>query len=257
MDYSVVIPLYNESQNLKVLHQRLRRAMGLLSDDYDIIFIDDGSTDSSYEVLGEIAFSDRQVKVLSFDKNYGQHPAIIAGFEIAKGKCVITLDSDLQNPPEEIPKVVRKIRQGYDVVAGRRKMRKDTFLRGLSSFFINPFFCVLTGVYLKDYGTNLRVFKLKIAKEIAERYHRERLYIPLLLLKITKNVVEIEVNHAKRYRGESRYNFIELSAIIFRIALRFNSQLCQFFKRLHFVKNNEPLYQICKKIINGKEVSLL
>ncbi|MFH1867823.1 MAG: glycosyltransferase family 2 protein [Candidatus Omnitrophota bacterium] len=253
MDYSVVIPLYNESENLDPLYKRVSSVLDSLGGDYEIIFIDDGSTDGSYDTLKDIAFLDKRVVVISFDKNYGQHPAVMAGFEQAKGEYVITLDSDLQNPPEEIPRLLKEMKPGIDMVAGYRKKRYDTFFRRCSSSMVNVFFSLLSGVWLKDYGSMLRIFNRETAMESARRYCKERLYIPLLVSKITKNIKEIETGHADRFRGESRYNFKKLLYMVWIIILRFHPNFYQALTRSHLVKKDDILYRIRARITNSVE----
>lgn len=257
LEYSVVIPLYNESQNLSILYKRVKKTITLFSDNYEIIFVDDGSKDNSYNILKEIAFLDKCVRVLSFESNYGQHPAVAAGFEESRGRFIITLDSDLQNPPEEIPKIIKKVQEGYDMVAGRRAGRKDPLSRRIVSLIINNLFSLLSGVYLRDYGSNLKVYKHHIVKEVARAYQEVPLYIPFIVLKLTKNVTEVEVKHDERIAGKSRYGFTELIGMVLSIIPRFNYKFYRFLEKLHLIKDNKPVYKIRKKIIDKKEISLI
>lgn len=249
MKLSVVIPVYNEAQNLNELYDRLTKVMKHLKSDYEIIFVDDGSSDKSFSILENIASFDKQVRVISFAKNYGQHPATIAGLDASEGEYVITLDSDLQNPPEEIPKLIRQIKlENADMVAGRRRLRQDSFFRKFSSSLTNLFLSALTGVRLNDYGTMLRVMKKDLAKQIAEGYKKERLYFPVLASKITRNIREIDIDHHPRAAGESKYSYFKLFKILVSIVLRYPSALNSFLRKIKILKQEEELYSIKIKI---------
>ena len=256
MDYSVVIPVYNESQNIRQLSERILTVMDSLSGDYEVIYVDDGSTDATYDMLSTIAFSNPRICVISFRRNYGQHPAVVAGLEQAHGRLVITLDADLQNPPEEIPRLLETMKAGFDMVCGRRQQRRDSFLRRAGSLLVNLYFTFLSGVYLKDNGTMLRVLTQRTAKEFARRYHGERLYIPLLILKITKNITEVGVQHADRLSGESRYNLKKLIVILWVLTVRYHPAFYRFLQRVGFARRDGELYSLKKKIVQSREVAI-
>lgn len=253
MDISVVVPVYNEADNIGPLYRRLAKVMQGLSNDYEIIFVDDGSIDPSFDVLKSLARDFKRLKIISFDKNYGQHPAVIAGFNDARGAFVITLDADLQNPPEEIPKVFDEIKKGYKMVAGRRMHRKDGFMRRSGSFFTNLLIFMLTGVKMGDYGTMLRAFRGDFAKEVARQYEKQRLYIPVLVSKITKDIAEVDIHHDDRFSGTSKYSFTELFKILFFIMLRYFSGFYGFLQDIGLAKGNGKIYKIKCKIENGEE----
>lgn len=250
--YSVVIPVFNESRNITELYKRLKKVLEALAEAYEMIFIDDGSKDDSFSLLRNIAFTDHEVSVLHFDKNYGQHKAVTAGIFEAQGDYVITLDADLQNPPEEIPKLVEKIKNGFDMVSGYRKSRKDSFARRIPSLLVNFLIFAITGLKMNDYGSMLRVFKKDTAKSLAVEFKKSGGYITMLIAKITRNVSEIEVGHSERYAGQSGYNFTKLAKLVFRILFCYNDNV----RNLLRIRQEEPIFVIDRKVENGKETEL-
>ena len=249
MDYSVIIPLYNESEILKLLYKKITQVLDSLPGNYEIIFIDDGSTDSSYMVLKDIAVSDKTIKVISFKKNVGQHKAIVAGILQASGDYIITMDADLQNPPEEIPRLLKKAAEGFDMVSGHRKLRKDIFTRRFCSFLTNLIISTITGLRMKDYGSMLRVFKRETARNLAYEFMRSECYITMLVAKVTRNVAEIEVDHDERYAGASKYNLRKLISAFIRIFRYY-----EMTNKILAKKDDKPLFCIGRKIENGQEV---
>lgn len=241
--YSVVIPIFNESRNIPLLYKRLKVVLGELKKEYEIILVDDGSKDGSYQLLKEIAYSDNGVKVLSFIHNFGQHKAIVAGILESKGYYVITLDADLQNPPEEIPKLLSEIKQGFDMVSGRRLIRKDALFRKICSFFVNLIISLLTGLHMKDYGSMLRVFRKETAYKLAGAFFKNQGYITMLIAQITHNVKEIPIGHDERYAGTSKYSLKKLFLAFFKIIF------CCHNKK----GPKEAIFIIKKKIDHGKE----
>jgi len=249
MDYTVIIPLYNECEILKFLYKRIKPVLDSLSVNYEIIFVNDGSTDTSYLELKEIAVSDNSVRVISFRENAGQHKAVVAGILQARGRYIITIDADLQNPPEEIPRLLKKAEEGFDMVSGHRKVRKDTFTRHSCSFLTNLIISTITGLRMKDYGSMLRVFKRETARDLAGEFMKSECYITMLVAKVTRNVAEIEVEHDERYAGESKYSFWKLASTFLRIFLyyRMNGN-----KQIN--EGGKPLFAIWKKIEDGQEI---
>lgn len=247
--YSVVVPIFNEASNIAELYKRLKKVMEALKCRYEIIFVDDGSMDNSFLLLASIALSDHSVKVLHFVKNYGQHKAVTAGIVEARGDHVITLDADLQNPPEEIPRLTEKIGEGFDMVSGYRKLRKDKMTRRIPSVLTNLMIFAITGLRMNDYGSMLRIFRKDTAKALAEEFKKSGGYITMLVAKVTRNVSEIEVMHDERYSGQSKYNFSKLGTLFFKILFCYNDSLRKIFR----VKNEEPLFIVDKRIENGKE----
>lgn len=202
---SVVIPVFDEEKGLEELYKRLIHVLNDMGKEYEIIFIDDGSRDAGLEILKGMQRSDARVGIISFCRNFGQHAAVMAGFKMAGGEIVVTLDADLQNPPEEIPNLVRKIEEGFDVVAGRRSNRKDNMLRRLTSAAMNILISKLTGIKLNDYGCMLRAYRRNIINYLL-KYGEKSVYIPALANWFTSNVAEIPVKHCSRKYGRSKYN---------------------------------------------------
>ncbi|MDP2928545.1 MAG: glycosyltransferase family 2 protein [Candidatus Omnitrophota bacterium] len=250
MTYSVVIPLFNESRNIAELYKRLKKVLEGLSDEYEVIIVDDGSTDDSFELLKDIAFMDRAVKIVRFDKNYGQHRAIAAGVLEARGDYLITLDADLQNPPEEIEKLIEKSKEGYDMVAGYRKIRKDSLTRRVGSFATNFVIFMINGLRMRDYGSMLRVFKKDVARALVLEYLKSEGYITMLIAKITHNVAEVEVRHDERYAGASKYNILTLLPLFYKIVFYYNDGIRRLVKK----GAQAPPYTIERKIEDGKEI---
>jgi undecaprenyl-phosphate 4-deoxy-4-formamido-L-arabinose transferase len=218
---SVVIPIYNEEENIPSLHRRLTETMGKLGMSYEIIIIDDGSSDRSVELINGFACKDPHVRLIEFNRNYGQHAAVFAGFEHSKGEIVVTLDADLQNPPEEIPKLIHKVEEGYDIVGGLRGMRRDSALRKIPSWLVNRFIARATGVRLKDYGCMLRAYRRVVVDQIV-RCNEISSFIPTLANSFARSVTEIEVAHAERRRGKSKYNLRRLLKLNFDLVTGFS-----------------------------------
>lgn len=209
---SIVIPIYNERENIEELYERLKRA---LSDfDYEIVFVDDGSKDGSTEIIREIAQKDGRVKGVILKRNYGQTAALSAGFEVAKGDIIITMDGDLQNDPEDIPRLLEKIREGYDVVSGWRRNRKDPLIkRRLPSSIANWIISKITGVNLHDYGCTLKAYKREILEDLS-LYGELHRFIPALASMNGAKVTEIVVKHHPRRRGKSKYGLERIPKVL-------------------------------------------
>lgn len=206
---SVVIPVFNEEHNLNELYIQLNSVLRSLGRRYEIIFVDDGSRDRSIDILRELQKSDENIRIISFCRNFGQHAAVMAGFKIAKGEIIVTLDADLQNPPDEIPKLINKVEEGFDVVAGRRLSREDKLYRRLPSFFMNKIISKLTGTKLNDYGCMLRAYRKTIVNYLLS-YGEKSVYIPAFTSWLSSNIAEVPVNHNPRKHGKSKYNFLRL-----------------------------------------------
>jgi undecaprenyl-phosphate 4-deoxy-4-formamido-L-arabinose transferase len=218
---SLVIPVYNEEQNLRALMERIRPVMKNLNKSYEIIFIDDGSRDGSLAILKNFS-GEPHVKVIELTRNYGQHAAILAGFSEVRGEIVITLDADLQNPPEEIPKLVRVMEEGgYDVVGTIRKGRKDSLFRILPSKFINIIARKITGVRMTDWGCMLRAYRRVIVERMST-CHEHATFIPALATYFGKRVTEIEVAHEERHGGKSNYPLRKLINLQFDLIASFS-----------------------------------
>ncbi|ENC6656331.1 TPA: undecaprenyl-phosphate 4-deoxy-4-formamido-L-arabinose transferase [Aeromonas hydrophila] len=212
---SVVIPVYNEEASLPALLSRVTAACDQLSQDYEVILIDDGSHDGSTELIRDAAAGEgsKLVGVL-LNRNYGQHAAIMAGFETAKGDLVITLDADLQNPPEEIPRLVEAAMQGYDVVGTMRRNRQDSWFRKTASKLINKSVQKATGVHMSDYGCMLRAYRRHIIDAMLCCQERST-FIPILANSFARRTIELEVGHAERAHGESKYGLMHLINLMY------------------------------------------
>jgi glycosyltransferase involved in cell wall biosynthesis len=202
---SIVIPLYNEEENIETLQKKLNESLGRIGSGYEIIYVDDGSKDRSFIILSRIAKEDKRVKVIKFRKNYGQTAAMSAGFDAAQGDVIIPLDADLQNDPADIPKLLEKIDEGYDVVSGWRKNRQDKFWsRQLPSVMANRLISSITGVRLHDYGCSLKAYRAEIIKNV-KLYGEMHRFIPAFSALEGGLVTEIAVNHHPRLAGKSKY----------------------------------------------------
>ena len=212
---SVVIPVYNEQDSLPELLRRTDAACRQLGRAYEIVLVDDGSRDGSAELLQEAAEApDSHVLAVILNRNYGQHAAIMAGFEQCRGDLVITLDADLQNPPEEIPRLVEQAARGYDVVGTVRGNRQDSALRRWPSKLINLAVQRSTGVAMSDYGCMLRAYRRGIVKAMLACRERST-FIPILANSFARHTSEIVVGHAEREHGESKYGFLRLVNLMF------------------------------------------
>ena len=218
---SVVIPIYNEEVTIERLHERLSRVLEPLGKSYEIIYIDDGSTDGTRAILQRLHSKDPNVKVIVFNRNYGQHAAVVAGFERAGGEIIVTLDGDLQNPPEEIPKLLEKIQEGYDVVGGWREGRQDSLMRRLPSFLINQVTSLIVGVKMKDYGCMLRAYRREVVERICQCQEISS-FIPVLANFFAGSVVEIPVAHSPRTSGRSKYTPFRLLRLNFDLLTGFS-----------------------------------
>lgn len=218
---SVVVPIFNEAGNIPALHPRLAVTLDGLARTAEILYVDDGSTDESLELLRRIAASDPRVSVVQLARNFGQHAAVLAGFSYARGSVVVTLDGDLQNPPEEIPRLLAKIDEGADVVGGWRETRFDPLFRRLASAAVNRATSLAVGVTMRDYGCMLRAYRREIVDQILECEERS-LFIPALANTLTRRTTEIHVEHADRFRGASKYPLLKLMRLAFDLLTGFS-----------------------------------
>ncbi len=211
---SIVIPLLNEEENIPLLYQELNEVLSAIDHEYEILFIDDGSTDRSLELLKEIQEKDSHVVVVSFRKNFGQTAAMAAGFDYAGGDVIITMDADLQNDPHDIPKLLVEIEAGNDVVTGWRYDRKDAFLnRRLPSIIANKIISKTTGVNLHDYGCTLKAFKKEVIKNV-RLYGEMHRFIPAIASGMGIDFTEVKVNHRPRRFGSSKYGISRTIRVI-------------------------------------------
>ena len=205
IELSVVIPIRDEAESLEDLHRELSATLDAWARTYEIIFIDDGSIDRSFEILSRLQAADPQVRVIRFRRNFGQTAAFAAGFEHARGRFIVTSDGDLQNDPRDIPAMVEELERGADVVCGWRQDRKDAFLsRRLPSMTANALISMVTGVRLHDYGCSLKAFNADIVKGM-RLYGEMHRFLPAMASEHTSRITERIVNHRPRKFGRSKY----------------------------------------------------
>jgi undecaprenyl-phosphate 4-deoxy-4-formamido-L-arabinose transferase len=208
---SAVIPVYNEEANLPELNERMTKALDSIGKSWELIYVDDGSADKSLELLTQYAAKDKRIRSVEFNRNYGQHAAVFAGLAQTRGEIVVTLDADLQNPPEEVPKLVAEMEKGYDVVGSVRKNRQDPFFRKIASRLVNR----LTRSGNKaahgmtDYGCMLRAYSRNVVDQICQCKELSS-FIPVLAMLYAKKTTEVMVDHAERARGTSKYGLFQL-----------------------------------------------
>jgi glycosyltransferase involved in cell wall biosynthesis len=213
-DLSVVIPIHNESPNLRRLYDELTEILSAWGRPYELVIVDDGSTDDSFRILAEIHNGDPRVRVIRFRRNFGQTAAFSAGFAQARGRIIVTSDGDLQNDPRNIPEMVTRLEQGADIVCGWRKHRKDTFLtRRLPSIVANRLISQATGVRLHDYGCSLKAFRAEIVKPL-RLYGEMHRFIPAIASELGVTIDEVVVNHRPRVHGSSKYGLSRTVRVI-------------------------------------------
>lgn len=202
---SVIVPLYNEEESVPLLYEKIRNVCDPLGLPYETVFIDDGSRDRTFAILEDIHSRDGRVKVVRFRKNYGQTPAMAAGFRAARGKVVISMDGDLQNDPSDIPRLLKKLEEGYDVVCGWRKDRKDKLIsRRIPSIIANRLIGKITGVPIHDNGCSLKAYRSQVIKRVA-LYSELHRFIPAMSTLTGARIAEIVVQHHARQFGKSKY----------------------------------------------------
>jgi glycosyltransferase involved in cell wall biosynthesis len=211
---SILIPIFNEEENLLPLYERLTKTLQKAGRAYEILFVDDGSSDGSLDILIDISKKNPNVKVISFSRNFGQTAALSAGIDSSKGDIIIPMDGDLQNDPEDILLLLQKIEEGYDVVSGWRKNRKDPlFTRRIPSTIASKMISIIGGVHLHDYGCTLKAYKRDILKNI-RLYGEMHRFIPIYAYWIGARVSEIPVNHFPRRSGASKYGLSRIFKVI-------------------------------------------
>ena len=237
---SIVIPIFNEEENIGILYTEITAAIQGIYRDFEVILIDDGSTDGSLRELKALNQKDQRFKVINFRKNFGQSTAISAGFDYCRGDIVVTLDGDLQNDPADIPRIVEKVIEGYDIVNGWRKDRKDKLIsKKIPSFFGNKLVSFITKVKLHDYGCTLRGFKREVVKNLT-LYGEMHRYIPAIASKMGIKSTEIPVNHRPRQFGKSKYGLsrtfrVVLDLISIKYLLSFSHRPLQIFGGLGLI----------------------
>ena len=217
-ELSIVIPVHNESPNIKPLYEELTQVLGQYGRSYEVIIIDDGSTDDTFEQLSGLQARDHRLRVIRFRRNFGQTAAFAAGFAHARGRLVVTSDGDLQNDPRDIPAMVTLIDQGHDIVCGWRKDRKDTlFTRRVPSVLANKLISWATGVELHDYGCSLKVFRSEVVKPL-RLYGEMHRFIPAIASQIGVKIAEMVVNHRPRRAGSTKYGLGRTVRVILDLA---------------------------------------
>lgn len=211
---SIVIPVYNEEDNIQPLYERLTEALQGQAADYEVIVVNDGSTDRTEANLAAVAGRDARIKVVNFRRNFGQTAAMMAGIDLASGEIIIGLDGDLQNDPRDIPMLVEKLGEGYDVVSGWRRSRKDAAVRrNLPSRIANWLISRISGVYLHDYGCTLKAYKKEVVKGV-KLYGEMHRFIPIYANWQGGRVTEVPVNHFPRIHGQSKYGLERVIKVI-------------------------------------------
>lgn len=213
-DLSIIVPLYNEGQNVAVLYRRLKEELDRLQSRYEILFVDDGSQDETFKVAGELAARDPALRVIKFRKNYGQTPAMAAGIDHARGRILVTMDGDLQNDPADIPILIAKIDEGYDIAAGWRYERQDRMLtRKVPSVVANWLIAKLVGIPIKDNGCSLKAYRATIIKSLP-MYSEMHRFIPALSSLTGARIAEVRVRHHARQHGESKYGLSRIYRVL-------------------------------------------
>lgn len=226
---SIVVPVFNERQNLPKLHERLTATLDGTGKSWEIVYTDDGSKDGSIDLLKQFhAARPAEVRVIEFERNAGQHMAIMAAFERARGDVVVTIDADLQNPPEEIPKLLALADQGHDVVGSIRKNRQDVGWRVWASRAMNWARERITGIRMTDQGCMLRAYSQLVVRQIVATGEQST-FIPALGQHFAANPAEVEVDHAARHAGESKYSLYKLVRLNFDLMTGFSVVPLQLF----------------------------
>jgi len=257
IDVSIIVPVYNEAENLPLLFSRLTDTLDKEAILYEVIFTNDGSQDASLDLL-KTFYKDRPdiVRIIDFHGNFGQHMAIMAGFEKAKGTVAVTLDADLQNPPEEIPKLLAKAHEGFDYVGSYRAHRQDTFFRTYVSRLVNWFRESTTDIKMRDQGCMLRVYSRQIIDQIVQSAERST-FIPALAYKFSFNPTEIEVKHDVRAAGASKYNLYRLIRLNFDLITGFSLIPLQIFTLFGMIVSGLSgllvTYMLLRRFIIGPE----
>ncbi|MBI5203458.1 MAG: glycosyltransferase family 2 protein [Nitrospirae bacterium] len=262
MTVSIVVPLYNEEENVDILHERLREALEQMGLEYEILYVDDGSTDTTLSKLEAIQLKDKRVVVLSLRRNFGQTAAFAAGFDFARGDIVVTMDGDLQNDPKDIPRMLELIKD-YDLVSGWRKKRKDPFFtRRVPSILANWVISKVTGVKLHDYGCSLKAYRRDVIKNL-KLYGEMHRFIPAVASWYGVRVAEVETTHYPRLRGKSKYGLsrtvkVILDLITVKFLQSFSTKPLQFFGPIGLFSGAMgfliSLYLSIEKIFIGKPI---
>jgi glycosyltransferase involved in cell wall biosynthesis len=233
-EISVIVPIYNEAPNIEPLVMRLLESLKSIGRRFEIILVDDGSTDGSHDILKTLQSRTPELRVVIFRRNFGQSAAMTAGFDYARGEIIVSMDGDLQNDPKDISRLISKLEQDYDIVSGWRKDRKDPFVsRRLPSILANWLIGCTTGVRLHDYGCSLKAFRKDVAKNLL-LYGDLHRFIPVLANSYGAKIAEVEVAHHQRQHGKSKYGIgrtyrVLLDLILMLFFQKFATRPLQFF----------------------------
>jgi glycosyltransferase involved in cell wall biosynthesis len=234
LKYSVVVPFFNEQENIPPLYMKLTEVMDALGDSYELVFVDDGSRDNSFKVLSDIYEHDHRVNLIRLRRNFGQTAGLKAGFDFARGEIILSMDGDLQHDPEEIPRFLEKIEEGFDLVSGWRYARRDHWLmRQLPSRVANWMMAKLSGIDLHDFGTTFKAYRREIIQEI-QLYGELHRFIPALAGSSGARITEVPITDLARKNGKSHYGIgrtlrVFLDLIIVKFLLDYSTRPLQFF----------------------------
>jgi len=234
VDFSIVVPIYNEQENIAALYNAITAALDSYDRNYEVVLVDDGSVDNSFNMLKGIAERDSRFKVIRFRRNFGQTAAMSAGFDAASGEIIIPMDGDLQNDPADIPHLIEKLNEGYDVVSGWRSDRKDTFVtRKIPSMLANALISKMTGVHLHDYGCTLKAYRREVLDGV-NLYGEMHRFVPALASQVGAKVTEMPVRHHPRIHGVSKYGIsrtlrVVLDLITVKFLLSYSTKPIQLF----------------------------
>jgi glycosyltransferase involved in cell wall biosynthesis len=234
LQISIVVPFYNEEENIEELYDQLTRVLKGLGKSYELVFIDDGSTDRTRDILLKIFESDKTVKVIRLRKNFGQTAALQAGFDHARGEVIISMDGDLQHDPEDISRLLAPIDEGFDIVSGWRKERKDHFLlRRFPSWVANRIMRLLSGVKIHDFGTTFKAYRREVLKGI-RLYGELHRFIPALISRTGVKITEVPIKNVVRQKGRSNYGLSRVRRVLFdlitvKFIISFIDRPLQFF----------------------------
>jgi glycosyltransferase involved in cell wall biosynthesis len=232
--YSIVVPFHNEEENVTALYARLKHVMEQVGESFELVLVEDGSSDRSYKLLEEIAAVDSRVLVVKLRRNFGQTSALAAGFDHATGEFILAMDGDLQHDPNDIPGFLEKLEEGYDVVSGWRRDRVDSFvMRRIPSLCANWLMALISGVHIHDFGTTFKGYRREVIQNIP-LYGEMHRFIPALASWYGASICEIPIRHMNRERGKSHYGIGRTFSVIFdlmtiRFLLRYMSRPLHFF----------------------------
>lgn len=233
MNYSIVVPFHNEEENLPELYRRLTRVMEKLDEDYELVFVDDGSNDRTHQILRDISHLDPRVTGIRLRRNFGQTAALAAGFDLASGNIVIAMDGDLQHQPEDIPQFVEKMNEGFDIVSGWRQNRRDGFLRTFPSKVANRLMAKASGVAIHDFGTTFKAYRREVLERIPI-YGQMHRFIPAMASIEGALIAEVAIEDQPRASGKSHYGISRTFRVMFdiltiRFIVRYLSRPLHFF----------------------------